>query len=222
VLECWTTLTAAAMVTRHVRLGSFVTNVMNRHPAVLARAVATLAEASGGRLELGIGIGGHPAEHEAYGIPFPAPRERAEHLEEAIAVIRALLAGGPADFEGRHYRLRAAHAFPAPNPPPRIVVAGTTPAGARLAARLGDAWTCFEPEAERLLPVFLEALAAAGRQRSEVAVLVAVEAESATADLPGLAAAWAERGADELVVHEVRPALLPAVLASARAAVGED
>jgi alkanesulfonate monooxygenase SsuD/methylene tetrahydromethanopterin reductase-like flavin-dependent oxidoreductase (luciferase family) len=220
VLECWTMLTAAAMVTERVRLGPFVTNVMNRHPAVLARSVATLCELSGGRVELGMGIGGHPAEHEAYGIPFPPARERAEHLEEAIAVTRALLSGGPADFEGRHYRLTAAHAFPAPDPQPRIVVAGTTPAGARLAARLGDAWTCFDTEYERLAPVFLEALAAAGRKRSEVAVLVGVEAESAAADLPGMAAAWAERGVDEIVVHEVRPAVLPAVLASARSAAG--
>ena len=50
---------------------TFVANVMNRHPALLARMAATLQDASDGRLVLGIGIGGHPAEHEAYGIPFP-------------------------------------------------------------------------------------------------------------------------------------------------------
>ena len=76
-LEVWTTLTAAAMLTERLTVGTFVANVMNRHPAVLARMAATLQEASGGRLVLGLGIGGHPAEHEAYGIDFPPPVVRA-------------------------------------------------------------------------------------------------------------------------------------------------
>jgi alkanesulfonate monooxygenase SsuD/methylene tetrahydromethanopterin reductase-like flavin-dependent oxidoreductase (luciferase family) len=54
VLEAWTTLTAAAMVTERVTVGTFVANVMNRHPAVVARMAAMLQEASGGRLVLGI------------------------------------------------------------------------------------------------------------------------------------------------------------------------
>ncbi len=95
VLECWTTLTAAAAVTRNLRVGSFVTNVMNRHPAVLARMVATAADLAPGRVELGIGIGGHPAEHVAYGIEFPPPLERAAPLADAVAVMRALFTGGP-------------------------------------------------------------------------------------------------------------------------------
>ena len=137
VLECWTTLAATAARTRQLRVGSFVSNVMNRHPAVLARMAATLSDLSGGRLELGIGIGGHPAEHQAYGIPFPDPAERAAHLEEAVQVLRLLFGGGPVDFDGRFYQLSAAHAFPAPQPPPRITIGGEKPAGARLAARIG-------------------------------------------------------------------------------------
>src|SRR3954447_22375867 len=68
VLECWTTLTAAAAATKTVKVGSFITNVMNRHPAVLARMVATLWDQSGGRVELGIGVGGNEAEELSYGI----------------------------------------------------------------------------------------------------------------------------------------------------------
>ena len=105
VLETWTTLTAAAMVTERVTVGTFVANVMNRHPAVLARMAATLQAASNGRLIVGIGIGGHPAEHEAYGIPFPPPQERALHLREAVAVLRALWSGGPVSLGGRFYPL---------------------------------------------------------------------------------------------------------------------
>ncbi len=58
MLECWTTLTAAAAHTSRLKVGSFVTNVMNRHPAILARMLATVWDQSGGRVELGIGVGG--------------------------------------------------------------------------------------------------------------------------------------------------------------------
>jgi alkanesulfonate monooxygenase SsuD/methylene tetrahydromethanopterin reductase-like flavin-dependent oxidoreductase (luciferase family) len=68
VLECWTTISAVAALTGHVTIGPFVANVMNRHPAVLARMATTLQEVSGGRVVLGIGIGGFPDEHVAYGI----------------------------------------------------------------------------------------------------------------------------------------------------------
>ena len=166
VLEAWTTLTAAAMVTKRLTVGTFVANVMNRHPAVLARMAATLQEASGGRFTLGIGIGGHPAEHEAYGIDFPPPVERARHLEEAVAVLRALWSGGPVTRPSDLYPLRDAHAYPVPNPPPQILIGAGTPAGARLAARIGDGWAAESDTFEDLLPRYLEALDAAGRDRS--------------------------------------------------------
>ena len=212
VLECWTMLSAATTQTTSIRLGSFVTNVMNRHPAVLARMAATAAELSGGRIELGIGAGGHPAEHVAYGIPFPPRAARAEHLDEALAVLRLMLDGGPADFEGRHYRLQGAYAFPAPSPSPRLVVAGTTPVGARLAARRGDAWTCFADEFDALLPVFEAELAAAGRTRAQVSILVSLGFEDVEAGFTAATARWLERGASELIVHDVRPSQLDALL----------
>lgn len=205
VLECWTMLAAAAVATSQVRLGSFVTNVMNRHPAVLARMAATVAELSGGRLELGIGAGGHPAEHEAYGIHFPPRRERGEHLVEAIELLRLLFSGGPVDYEGRHYRLAGAHAYPVPDPAPRLILGGETGTGARLAARHADAWTCPGERYDELLPAFETELQAAGRERDAVPILVGVEADDVDADLDGLADAWHARGAAELVVHDVKP-----------------
>jgi alkanesulfonate monooxygenase SsuD/methylene tetrahydromethanopterin reductase-like flavin-dependent oxidoreductase (luciferase family) len=217
VLECWTTLTAAAIVTRRLRVGSFVTNVMNRHPAVLARMAATVCDIAPGRLELGIGIGGHPAEHKAYGIDFPEPPERAARLEEAVQVLRLLWSGGPVDFDGRFYRLQRAHAFPVPDPLPRIIVGGETPAGARLAARIGDAWTCFADSYEKVVPVFEAELAKAGRSRSAAPVIVGVEMGDEL-DLPALATEWQGRGADELVLHWVRPRHLETVLAAAERA----
>jgi alkanesulfonate monooxygenase SsuD/methylene tetrahydromethanopterin reductase-like flavin-dependent oxidoreductase (luciferase family) len=161
VLECWTTVTAAAALTRRLRVGSFVLNVMNRHPAVLARMAATLQEQSAGRLDLGIGIGGHPHEHAAMGLDYPEPAERAARLAEAIELLRRLWSGGPVSFEGRYHRLRDACAYPVPTPAPRIVVGGQTRAGARLAGALGVGWTAFAPTFARDLPVYREARGAA-------------------------------------------------------------
>ena len=172
VLEAWTLLSAAAGVTRRATIGSFVLNVMNRHPAVLARMAATLQQASGGRLRLGIGIGGHPAEHEAYGIPFPPPTERADRLEEAVAVLRALFVGGPGSRDGRHYPLRDAHAFPRTDPPPPILVGARTPKGVELAARAGDGWAAESDVFEGLAARYQAALERHGRARSDQLVVV--------------------------------------------------
>jgi G6PDH family F420-dependent oxidoreductase len=212
LLACWPMLTAAAVSTERIKVGSFVANNVNLHPAVLANTVGTLAALAPGRVELGIGIGGHPAEHEAYGMDFPPASERAERLEEAIAVLRALFGGGPVDYRGRHYRLQEARAFPVPDPRPRIVVAGMRPAGARLAARRGDAWTCFDDAFESLRPVFLAELERVGRSPGEVPIVVGIESDRVREPLPELAARWAAAGADELVIHDVGPAEIERVL----------
>ena len=212
LLACWPMLTAAAVSTERIGVGSFVANNVNLHPAVLANTVGTLAALAPGRVELGIGIGGHPAEHEAYGMDFPPASERAERLEESIAVLRALFGGGPVDYEGRHYRLADARAFPVPDPLPRIVVAGMRPAGARLAARMGDAWTCFDDAFEALQPVFLAELERVGRSAVDVSVVVGIEAERVREPLHELTARWARAGAAELVIHDVMPAELERIM----------
>jgi alkanesulfonate monooxygenase SsuD/methylene tetrahydromethanopterin reductase-like flavin-dependent oxidoreductase (luciferase family) len=212
LLECFTTLTAAAVSTERIGVGSFVVNNVNRHPAVLANIVGTLADLAPGRVELGIGIGGHPVEHENYGLHFPPARERAERLEEAIAVLRLLFAGGPADYEGRYYQLREARSFPRPEPSPRITIAGMRPAGARLAARLGDAWTCFAEAYDELRPVFDRALVAAARAPGDVGVIIGIEHEQVTEPIVDVAARWQERGASELIIHDVGPEDLERVL----------
>jgi alkanesulfonate monooxygenase SsuD/methylene tetrahydromethanopterin reductase-like flavin-dependent oxidoreductase (luciferase family) len=177
VVENWTILSMAAASTSRITVAPFVINVMNRHPAVLARMASTLQIASGGRLVLGMGIGGAPKEHAAYGIDFPEARERVARLEEAIAVIRALWTGGPVTRPSPFYPLEDAHAFPVPTPPPPIVIGGETPAGARLAGRIGDGWSAFDDNFEQNLPLYLEALEAAGRRREDQRVLVGFQGD---------------------------------------------
>jgi alkanesulfonate monooxygenase SsuD/methylene tetrahydromethanopterin reductase-like flavin-dependent oxidoreductase (luciferase family) len=210
VVEGWTILAMAAASTSRITVGPFVANVMNRHPAVLARMASTLQIASGGRLVLGIGIGGAPKEHAAYGMEFPDAKERAARLEEAIAVIRALWTGGPVTRPSPFYPLEEAVAFPIPTPPPPIVIGGETPAGARLAGRIGDGWSTFDDNFEQNLPLYLEALAAAGRRRDEQQVLVGFQgdwlgeadvAESEWVREPRAAwQRWHEIGADGAIV----------------------
>jgi alkanesulfonate monooxygenase SsuD/methylene tetrahydromethanopterin reductase-like flavin-dependent oxidoreductase (luciferase family) len=208
VVECWTTLTAVAAVTTRLRVMPFVLNVMNRHPAVVARAAATLQEVAGGRLTVGIGIGGHPVEHVAYGIAYPDAAERVARLEEAVAVLRALWTGGPVTRPSPFYPLEAAHAFPVPQPVPAIIVGGETPAGARLAARVGDGWTSGASTFADRSRLYEDTLAAAGRSRSDMTVLVAFElapdgslSGSPWVEDPGAEAArWAELGADGAVI----------------------
>ena len=210
VVEGWTILAMAAAATRRITVGPFVANVMNRHPAVLARMASTLQIASGGRLVLGMGIGGAPREHAAYGIDFPEAPERVARLEEAVAVIRALWTGGPVSRPSPYYPLEEAAAFPVPDPPPPIIIGGETANGARLAGRIGDGWSAFENNFEKNLPLYLEALAASGRRRDEQRVLVGFQgdwlgesdvAETEWVREPRAASErWREIGADGAIV----------------------
>ena len=210
VTECWTILSMAAATTDRVTVGPFVVNVMNRHPAVLARMASTLQIASGGRLILGMGIGGAPKEHAAYGIDFPEAKERVARLEESVAVVRALWTGGPVTRPSPHYPLEDAVARPVPEPVPPIIIGGETPAGARLAGRIGDGWSTFDNNFEENLPLYLEALEANGRRRDDQRVYVGFQgdwlgdariAESEWCREPRAAwERWSEIGADGAIV----------------------
>ena len=210
VVENWTMLAMAAAQTSKVTVGPFVLNVMNRHPALVARMAATLQIASGGRLVLGIGIGGAPREHAAYGMDFPEPAERVARLEEAVAVIRALWSGGPVTRASAYYPLTGAAAYPVPVPPPPIIIGGETPAGARLAGRIGDGWSAFDTNFEANLPLYLDALAAAGRERADQRVIVGFQGDwlgdERIDNSPWVIepretwARWQAAGADEVIV----------------------
>lgn len=210
VVEQWTILGAAAGQTSTIRLGTFVTNVMNRHPSVVARMASTLHAASSGRLTIGIGVGGNAAEHRAYGIPFPDIAERADRLEEAVEVIRALWTGGPVTRPSPFYPLDGAHAFAVPQPPPRLLIGAASPRGLRIAARSADGWAAEIGDFERLMPTYLAALEANGRSRADVWIAVGFGSgkagQDALTDSPWITAPratwerYAAMGADEAIV----------------------
>ena len=142
-LEGWMTLAALAQATRRLRLGTLVTGIPYRNPAVLANMAATIDIVSGGRLELGVGAGWNEQESSAYGIELGSPRERSDRFEEACEVLVGLLSQRTTDFSGAYYRMTDARCEPkgpqVPHPP--IVVGGNGERRTlRTAARFAQHW----------------------------------------------------------------------------------
>jgi len=142
-LEGWTALTALAQATRRLRLGTLVTGIHYRHPAVLANMAATIDIISGGRLELGIGAGWNEQESGAYGIALGTPRERSDRFEEACQVLMGLLSQETTSFSGRYYELTEARCAPKgpQRPHPPICIGGSGERRTlRTAARYAQHW----------------------------------------------------------------------------------
>ncbi|HKE73629.1 MAG TPA: LLM class F420-dependent oxidoreductase [Acidimicrobiales bacterium] len=114
MLEAYTLLGALAASTERARLGTLVTGVTYRNPALLAKVVSTLDVISGGRAMLGIGAAWFDVEHRALGFDFPPVKERMERLEEALGICTAMFRGERPTIEGRHYRVEDAINSPAP------------------------------------------------------------------------------------------------------------
>ena len=142
--DAWTTLAGLAVETSTIRLGTLVTSATFRYPGPLAVAVAGVDEMSGGRIEFGVGAGWFTAEHAAYGIPFPATKERFDRLEEQLAIITGLWetpGGEKFSYQGTYYQVTDSPALPKPvqRPHPPVIVGGhgprRTPA---LAAKYAD------------------------------------------------------------------------------------
>jgi alkanesulfonate monooxygenase SsuD/methylene tetrahydromethanopterin reductase-like flavin-dependent oxidoreductase (luciferase family) len=139
--EAWTLLGAIAMVTTRPRIGTLVTPITFRHPALLAMSATTVDHASRGRLEIGLGIGGAPVDGTVVGAEdWPGP-ERVERLEEQVSLLDQLLRGQVIDHhEGYYPTAGAALTAALQQPRPPIVIAGEGPRLIELAARRGDAW----------------------------------------------------------------------------------
>lgn len=161
-LETWTALAFVASGTRRIDFGPLVSPITFRHPALLARMAASLAELSDGRLVLGLGAGWNEAEHHAFGVPFPSVAERTGRLEETIEVIGRLLGTSSGAFAGRYYQVDALNTRPRTVPPPHVplLVGGmgerrTLP----IVARYADEWnlTTADPAVYRTKAAHLSA-----------------------------------------------------------------
>jgi alkanesulfonate monooxygenase SsuD/methylene tetrahydromethanopterin reductase-like flavin-dependent oxidoreductase (luciferase family) len=128
VLECMSAITAAALATKDVAVGSCVLQLPLRSAHVVAKQAASLQELSGGRIVLGVGIGTHRGEYEAAGTAFA---DRGARLDRSILAMREAWAS--AEHSGRYLQL------PTPDPVP-VWVGGSSEAALRRSARLGDGW----------------------------------------------------------------------------------
>jgi alkanesulfonate monooxygenase SsuD/methylene tetrahydromethanopterin reductase-like flavin-dependent oxidoreductase (luciferase family) len=119
----WISLAAAAMATESVRLGTMVSPIARRRPAKLARETASLDRLSGGRLTLGVGLGG-----DTYGAEFGPTGEqvddrvRAEMLDEALDILTSAWSGQPVRHRGRHYLVDDLTFLPTPVQRPRVPI----------------------------------------------------------------------------------------------------
>lgn len=126
MLEAYTTLGALAARTSRVQLGTLVTGVTYRNPALLVKMVTTLDVISGGRAVFGIGAAWHEDEHLGYGFEFPPIGERMDRLEEALRIAKLMFTEERPSFQGRFYRIERALNSPRPIQPagPKILVGG--------------------------------------------------------------------------------------------------
>jgi alkanesulfonate monooxygenase SsuD/methylene tetrahydromethanopterin reductase-like flavin-dependent oxidoreductase (luciferase family) len=128
-------LSWAAANTARLQLGTSVMVLNLRQAPVVARQIATLQHLSGGRLNLGISLGGTPAEYQALGVPFD---RRVGVFRESLQILRALLSGTSTDHKGTYFDLQ--QAVIAPAAPTPILIGGIADAAVRRAGELGDGW----------------------------------------------------------------------------------
>ena len=119
-------LQAIADATMTIRLATAVLDHDFRHPAVLAKDLATLDVLSGGRVEVGIGAGWLQAEYDQSGIPFDRASVRIERLEEYVIILKGLFADEPFNFEGKYFTIKGLSGTPTPiqRPHPPIMIGG--------------------------------------------------------------------------------------------------
>lgn len=147
-LDGWSTLAGLAACTSRIRIGTLVTSIPFRHPAVLARQAMTVDHISNGRLEIGIGAGAPGTIDPSYtmtGIDDWPFKERTERLKEQVEIVDTLLRNIKSSYNGKYYHLKDAMMAPGPvqKPRPPLVVAAHIKASLRIAAEFADTWVSF-------------------------------------------------------------------------------
>lgn len=176
--DAWVTLAGLARETSRVRLGTLMTAGTFRLPGPLAISVAQVDQMSGGRVEFGLGSGWYEQEHTAYGVPFPALKERFARYTEQLEIITGLWdtpTEGTFAYDGTYYQFADSPALPKPvqQPRPPVLIGGggkrKTPA---LAARFADEFNLPFVDIDTAAAQFervADACTAIGRDPSEVA-----------------------------------------------------
>lgn len=116
-----------ARETSSIEIGTLVTPITFRHPAVLAKTAVTLDEMSDGRFKLGLGIGWMDEEHSVFGIPFPPVAQRFDQLEEVLGYLKAFFDSSHPGFTGDHFNLESFAHSPVPERPVPIMIGGGGP-----------------------------------------------------------------------------------------------
>ena len=168
------TLTYLAARTSTVRLGTAMLLLPQRNPVYVAKEVSTLDWLSGGRVDLGVGVGWLKEEFDALNVPW---ERRGRRTDEYLEVLRTLWVDDTSSFHGELYDLPAVRDVPQAGPaaPPPVHIGGETPAALRRAARLGQGWHTFNRSPEELAAGLAELdreLEAAGRSRAELRITV--------------------------------------------------
>jgi probable F420-dependent oxidoreductase len=163
-----TWLAFVAGATTRIRLATGILILPQRNPLVLAKEVATLDAMSGGRVELGVGVGWLREEFDALGVPWEA---RGARTEEYVDVLRRVWRDEQTAYDGRFTRFDAIHSYPKPVQPggPKIHIGGHTETAARRAGRIGDG---FFPGADfrALAPAMRAAAEKAGRDPDAIEI----------------------------------------------------
>jgi probable F420-dependent oxidoreductase len=174
VLDPMVALGYAAAATTRIRLGVAVLNMPYTSPAIVAKQAATVDVLSGGRLDLGLGLGWMPEEFALTGATMAG---RAARTAEYIDVIRRLWAGGVAEFHGMYYTIPAGRFAPVPvqRPGPPILLGGTVPRALERAGTLADGWlTSSRADLSRIgegIAVVRRAAALAGRDPEQIRIV---------------------------------------------------
>ena len=161
-------LAGLARETSSIEIGTLVTPITFRHPAVVAKSAVTLDEMSGGRFKLGLGVGWMDEEHSVFGIPYPPVGERFDQLEEILGYLRAFFDPSHPGFDGDHYTLKAFPHTPGPDRPAPILIGGGGPKQVpRLAGTFASEFNIIEVDGFEDMKVRIqrarEAAEAAGR-----------------------------------------------------------
>jgi probable F420-dependent oxidoreductase len=180
IFEAWTTITALAVLTKRIRLGTYVLCNAFRQPSVLAKMSATLDVISNGRLNLGVGSGWLKSEFDAYGINMEKHQVRSEKLIEAIQVIKSLWTTPGTSFSGKYYFLSTANLDPKPiqKPYPPLFVGGWSQTCAEIVAEHADGWVPNNVDADILkkrISLLLKAAEDFGRDPHEIKIAYGID-----------------------------------------------